>query len=379
MKNFIFPFSFLLLFACNSNSENTAQTDFSNITISLDTVMVDEGEDIINLNSFLYTSAVDHSGTYLYNWDQNNFLLEKINLDKLILEEKIPFEQEGPNGVGSFVSWISLTDDNKMLISNYQNISLFDFTGKKIKTIKFRNEKMEGDVLEDYENFNWKSILANNGNQLYGILGRHTGQRFTLGIVDFESKTIKKYPLHEYDKLVEYTVKFISSQRSEIIAVEQFIDQIENRIIFSTAVFNSLMVYDIPADSLYKVKYKTTLTKNSKSGKYRNEVESKEEFRKVYSEIKEEINFCRPIWDSKNQMFYRFSWESRPSTTLDDGSIKFNNKIYLTILDKNFQVLGENLLKEINTPPLTHFVKDGKIWLFQNINDQLAFIRLSMN
>lgn len=305
-------------------------------------------------------------------------MLEKINLDDLVLEEKIPFEQEGPNGVGSFVSWISLTDDDRIVISNYQDMSLFDFTGKKVKALKFRREEMEGDVLKDYENFNWKSILANNGKQLYGLVGNYTGKSFTLGRVDFESKIIKKHLLYEYEKLADYTLKLSTPQTAKIIAPHQFIDQVENKIILSNSVFNSLIIYDLSLDSLYKVKYESVFTKNSKTGKYRNEVESDEEFKKISSEINKEVEFSRPIWDSKNQRFYRFSWESQPSTTLADGSKKFNNKIYLTIFDKDFNVLGENLVKELNTPSLTHFVKDGKIWMFRNIDDELAFVRLSM-
>jgi len=29
--------------------------------------------------------------------------------------------------------------------------------------------------------------------------------------------------------------------------------------------------------------------------------------------------------------------------------------------------------------PNFHFVKDGKIWIFENIDDELAFVRLSID
>ena len=367
-----------LLFACGNNKENAGLPDFSNLTFTLDTVMVDPGDEIINLYNGLWVSAIHPSGSSLYNWDQKNMVLEKINLDKLILEEKIPYEKEGPNGVGPYVSWISLTDDDQIVIANFQDMGLFNFKGEKIKSLRLRGEQIEGDLLEANENFNRKSILTGDGNHLYGILGSWSGKSFTLGRMDFNSKTLKKFLLPDYDRLSDYTTIFSSSDMKEITVADQFIEQIEHRIIFSTAVFNTLMVYDLITDSLYKVDYQNTLTKNSKTGKYRNEVESKEEFRQIRSEISQEINFLRPIWDSQNKRFYRLSYESLPATSLSDGSLKYNNKIYLTILDKDFQVLAETLIEELNTPPITHFVKDGKIWIYKNLDDELAFVRLSI-
>jgi hypothetical protein len=378
MKLLYLPLFLIFLFPCNPGTERDENLHFSHLSFSIDTVMVDPGDDIINLNGHLYVSAIHPSGTYLYNWDQTNFMLEKINLDKLILEDKIPFQKEGPNGVGSFVGWISMTDDDQIVISNYQDMSLFNLDGEKIKALNLRKKNFEGDKLEDHENFNWKSILANKGNQLYGIIGNYSGKNLQLGKVDFDSNTFSKYLLPEYDKLSDYMIRLNSPNRSEIIAPPQFVNQYENKIIFSTSVFNTLMIYDISLDSLYRMKYANTLTKNSKTGKYRNEVETKEEFREISSKISKEVSFYEPLWDISTQKFYRFSNESLPTTTLADGTPKFNNKIYLTIFDKDFNLLGENLVKELNIPPFIHFVKDGKIWIFRNIDDELAFIRLSI-
>jgi hypothetical protein len=51
----------------------------------------------------------------------------------------------------------------------------------------------------------------------------------------------------------------------------------------------------------------------------------------------------------------------------------------LTILDENLQIIGESKVPELKRAPSTHFVKDGKIWIFENIDDEMAFVRLSIN
>lgn len=378
MKNFFYVPLFALIFGCGAGSENTEITNFSNLTFSLDTVMVDPGNEIINLKNGLWISFIDPSASYLYNWDQDNSLLEKINLDKLVLEEKLEYEKEGPNGVGTYVSWMSLTDDDHFVFSNFEDIGVFNQNAEKIRTYKLRGEQFEGDSLHEHESLNRRAIIANGGNDIYGILGNWTGKEYTFGKIDFHNKILKKHQLPDYEKLSDYSVMIRSAEMVMISAPEQSVDRIDNNIIISNSVFNSLMVYDLKLDSIYRVDYNTNLTKSSKTGKYRNEVESEKEFQQVMGEINAEINFKKPIWDSKNKRYYRFSYENIPrDTPLEEGQ-KPKQKVYLTILDKDFQVLGESEVKEMDNVPNTHFVKDGKIWLYHNIDDELAFVRLSI-
>ena len=378
MKKLSYLPIFALLLSCGSNADHVSKTDFSNITFAMDTVMVDAGDDIINLKNSLWMAGVNPSTTHLYNWDQDNGLLEKIDLDRLVLEKKLPFEKEGPNGVGSYVGWMYLTEEDQIVFSNFQDMGLFDFNGEKIRSYKLRGEKFEGDSLLDNENFTRKSIFSQGGNEIYGVLGNWTGNSFTLAKIDFPTKTLKKYPLPAYDKLAEYSVVLKSADMIMIIAAEQAVDKIENKVILSNSVFNSLIVYDISSDSVYTVNYPTSLTKNSKTGKYRNEVDTDAEFKKIMNEMNQEINFAKPFWDSQNQRYYRFSYETLPQETLEDGIARSKSKVYLTILDRDFQVLGETLVNELTSPPGLHFVKDGKIWIYKNIDDELAFVRLTI-
>jgi len=122
MKHLLFAFSVLLLFSCGGNTEEKNKADLSNLTFSLDTVMVNSGEDFINLKYGIWGSAISQDQKYLYNWNQETAELDKINLDQLILEGKIKFEKEGPNGVGSYISWISLLGSDQVVFANFQDI-----------------------------------------------------------------------------------------------------------------------------------------------------------------------------------------------------------------------------------------------------------------
>jgi plastocyanin len=104
MNKLLLPLILLFAIACSQeDSENTAHAlDFS---FDLDTVMVDPGDEIIYLGYGLHTSALSKDQKYLYNFNMDEHLVEVIDLDELVLKERIPFEKEGPNGTGA--SWVA--------------------------------------------------------------------------------------------------------------------------------------------------------------------------------------------------------------------------------------------------------------------------------
>lgn len=379
MKNLFYAFSVLVLFSCGGESEEKLAEDFSNITFSMDTVMVDSGEDFINLQSGLWMSVISKDNKYLYNWNEQTAELEKVNLDQLTLEDRIKFEKEGPNGVGNYVSWISLFGTDQFLFSNFEDMGLLNSQGEKLKTYKLNGEKFEGDTLQEFESFTRRGIMSDDGNVIYGILGNWTGKNFYLAKVDYQNKTLKKHELPGFEKLADYAVTLKSDQMMMISAQDQSINEVEGKLIISNSAFNTIIVYDMAKDSLYQVNYENKLTKNGKTGKYVTEVESEEDFSKVRNEINQEINFRNPIWDSKNQRYYRFSYESIPKENFIDEEEKQKSKVYLTILDKDFKVLGETFVKGLQSSPATHFVKDGKIWMYENVDDELGFVRMGID
>ena len=101
-----------------------------------------------------------------------------------------------------------------------------------------------------------------------------------------------------------------------------------------------------------------------------------------FSRYQQEINFLPPLWDEKNEVYYRFSYQEIP-TIKENGQLE----IYLSVMDKEFNLIGESLISNLNMGagkafdhrfPL-HFAKDGKIWIYENINDELAFVVLTIN
>ncbi|EON78514.1 hypothetical protein ADIS_0983 [Lunatimonas lonarensis] len=76
-----------------------------------------------------------------------------------------------------------------------------------------------------------------------------------------------------------------------------------------------------------------------------------------------------------------FSFQADKEKVVEDGhhSESVNSStIYLTVFDKNLEMLEESKIPELNKVPGTYFVKYGAIWIFENMEDELGFLRLKI-
>lgn len=380
MKNCAIIFFLVFCFSCGGNETET-KMDFSNITFKMDTVVVDSGDEIINLKYGLWSSAMTEDKGFIYLWNMDESTLDKVNINELRLEEKIKYEKEGPDGVGTYVSWMNMVDNDHILMANFQGMGLFDMKGKKIRTYKLEKEKFEGDSLEEGESFNRKSIITDGGNMIYGFLGNWMNDNLSFAKVDFEDMVIKKYELPGIEELKDYSVTLKSGQMMMISTTDKTVQRIEDKIILSNSANAPIFVFDMKKDSVYQVNYTPQLTAAAKKGGYPTEVDSEKRFKEVMAEINSEINFQPPVWDEVNKRYYRFSYETIPGEITDEPMMespeeKPISKVFLSIFDEDFNLIGESLVSQLTQIPNSVFVKDGKIWHYVNVDDELGFVRM---
>lgn len=379
MKNYsILLFSFLW-FACGGN-ETEIKTDFSNITFKMDTVVVDPGEEIINLKNGLWQSAFTEDKTFLFLWNQDETTLDKINLDDLELEDKIKFEKEGPDGVGSYVSWMSLLDKERILIADFQGMGLFDMNGKKLRSYKMAQENFVDESLKEGESFIRKSIITDEGDIIYGLLGNWMDDKLSFAKVNFKEMSLKRMELPGAEKLPDYSVMLKGDNMITVSVSDKILQKVGNRIIISNSAYNTLFVVELDKDSVYQVNYTPQLTAAAKKGGYPKEVESEKRFKEITADIASEINFQAPVWDEVNKRFYRFSYETTAAEiTNGPTEQKSNSKVFLSVFDESFNLIGESLISQMTQFPNSVFVKDDKIWHYLNVDDELGFVRMAFD
>lgn len=379
MKNLLFVISMLFLFSCE-NTVKEVTADYSKITLTMDTVVVDPGDEIINLKGDLWTSTMSEDNKFLYLWNNGETTLDKINLEELRLEKKIQFESEGPNGVGRYVGWMSFLNENEVLFSGLGPLMFFDMEGKKTREYLIAEETnfQEGDY------FGRNPILLKNGEVIYGYLGNWINNTMNFVKADFKEKNHTIIELPGISKLPDYRVVLESEEMGSMALPEKFLKKVGDRIIISGSAYSTLYVFDLKNDSIHQVEYNPKLTPKQKKGGYPEKVESVDRFKEVMEEIDIEINFQAPVWDEKNRKFYRFSFETLP-TEIKEGPVFISadqrpiSKVFLSVFDENFNLLGETLLDGLKQVPNSVFVRNGQIWSYVNVDDELGFVRMTIN
>lgn len=368
---------YILIFGISILSCKGEKTSSERISINLnykiDTVVVDPREEIINLKWGLRASAIQDSKGHLFILDKDEGVVDKINLDELVLVEKISYEKEGPNGIGNVTSWIRLLEDDKILIGSPEFLSLFDLEGKVIRRYTEKMEEFIGDDVRGLEYVSGKPVITDE-ETVYKLSQDFKDMSIKFIKLDYKKRTSKIYDMPGLDELPIYTILYMTEQSFNVASSREEINQYGNKIVFSSDAFSDLYVLDIEKDSLYSVSYTPHLTQASKKGGYPENVGSKSEFQELYTKIDEEVSFMSPVWDADNNLYYRFSYETFEYESQSEDESKTYSKVYLTIFDDEFNVLGESLVKELKNPPASLFVKNGNIWTYANINDELGFI-----
>ncbi|WP_186756862.1 DUF4221 family protein [Echinicola salinicaeni] len=369
MKYFLY-FIISLTISCNGKTENADKGYFSNVELSLDTVRIDPGDEVIFLKYGLTSSGISTDSKYLYNFNEYDLTLEKINLEELRLEDKFLFEREGPNGIGPGMAIMKVLNEHQISLTGMYHSSLFSLNGRKLMTVYYENFSLAnwhsgGDLLKGD-----KVIMDPSAKRIYGLIQDYDGKNFKLGILYLDKYETSRLNLKSFERASDYRFRYYLGKGSIINEAPRMgIEKFGTKVILSNETTCDLMWYDTEMDSLFIKSYSSQLTANKKEKIYKLEHATPEEFEIERAKYREEINFMHPFYDSENKIYYRFSYQLKKGKT----------EVYLTAYDNDLNMIGETFVPQLNKKPAKHFVKDSKIWIYENIDDEMVFVRLGIN
>lgn len=370
----------MLLFcfwACAEKGSEEGAGKYLNLTFTMDTVLVDSRDEILMAATSPYSHAVSKDLKTLYYWDFQGSQIEVIDLEKMVFVEKIPVEKEGPNGVGQngYLMFL-LGNGNRAFLGWDNRIAITDTEGNIIKRIKL-DEPWMTEGMEDLGTLSFIGF-SDDGSQIYCTFSNYKKLQAKVLELDIEQEKRRLIEVPEFEKMDKFRVSWTSDDGSSrsmthpSLSISPWNDQ----YLFTTNVLNSIYRFDSREEEAILIRYENTLTPNEKTGTYKNEVASQSEIQEVSAKIREEVNFLRPIWDEKNQVFYRFSYYALPR--IADETVK--SRTFLSILNADFELIGEKEVTDLGlTVSHAQFVKDGQIYFYLNMEDELAYIRLTIN
>ena len=376
MKKWLLGISCSIMIACGDNEKKESINPYADFNISMDTIMVDSGNEILMAASNSYSHAITADLSRLYNWDPKSSKIETVDLDELVLLEKTNFEKEGPNGVGQNAYVLKIFEKDKLAFIGWDDrIAITDLKGEVIQRIKLDEPWMiEG--LEEKGSLSFIDF-SDDGKEIYCGLSNFEKLNSDILKLNLINQTRKVIELPEFEKRERFRVSWVSEDGMGKSMSYPGLNMVrwKGQMLFWTNVLNSIYRYNPQQDSLFLHRYNNILTANEKTGTYKNDVSTQQEIQQVSAQMREEVNFTKVIWDEKNQVFYRFTYFTLPKVA--DEELKY--RTFISVLNPDFELIGEKEITDLGiNMPNVQFVKDGKIYLFLNLDDELAYVRLTI-
>lgn len=381
MKHLFFIMLCGLGFACGGNDRGEYGGQVR-MEFSLDTVVIDPGDEILFLNSGLHHSQLSRDRKLLFNFNSSEFSIEVINLDELAFEHKILFDKEGPEGIGGSLEYFLLVGNDQFLLSSHQKDNLFSMEGKKIEQFSFVDIGSEGEGINDSDLH--PTAHPDNSKIFYGLV-YHWREKYTeLAKFDREENRVKKFNIPRFEKSRKFEIDFNDGELMFELGTSKYISFAAGRLIIGASVSNELYVLDPRTDSISQIAYESQLIPKEKSGNFPREVGDLNEMKDIFKKINEDITYNRIIWDDERELFYRFSHMNEFNSGEENSEARMfpsvtSSKVFLTVFDKNLSVIAETPVPGYNKRPEYHFAKDGLIWIFENTGDEMGFVRMRVD
>ena len=356
-----------VIFACggNSSEKETNPGFLENFSYSIDTVMIDAGEDFIFLQS-LHISSLSPDGKLLYTYNYKDAQLEVIDLEKLQLKEKIKLEREGPLGVGTPNS-LFISENGEFFFSGFTGLHRLDSSFQQMKQYGLRKQKF--DSLEEDEALDFDISVSKDGKWAFAAYGKDgMGEaKKGLAVISLEDMSLRKIPASIWETQKPYIRTLIENGEMRMQTIEKvYLNQQQKKIILSSGNINEIYLIDLATDSVHTVQYHSQLTRNAKAVPEKPIANSNEEMRDMFQQANKEVEFRQMYYDDQSRKYFRFSRDV--SKTIGDSIVY---KTVMTLFDQNFQQIHE---EEV---PLDlfglKFFKEGKLWSSVNLDDELGF------
>lgn len=169
---------------------------------------------------------------------------------------------------------------------------------------------------------------------------------------------------------LKYNLSFRTDNMVQYYGESITVNLIEDQVLITNSANNKIYNYNIEQDSLYLIDYNFTLTPNEKDKPIIQKVTSEQAFKSEQEKAQMQIYFGNLLHDRENKRFFRFGRIWGPQ--VEEGQTR-KGEFFIFVFDQELKLIGEAKLEGIKDIPYSAFFKDGKLWNYVNVDDELGF------
>ncbi|WP_026956028.1 DUF4221 family protein [Algoriphagus vanfongensis] len=368
-----FALIFLLLSCSGKEQSESSKSEnvLENLTYSVDTVMVDAGDEVINLRHGARFSAVSLDAQRYYYYDYNKIAINEIDLQTLEVTDIYQFSKEGPNSIGFNLPNIQPLRNSRFFFASSANVGIYSNSGEKEKSLKFNFKEIDGLDIDEGGLITNQAKISHDGKLMFALSSPyHTPTDVRVIIVEPEIKKGKTISLPNFIPTLKFKVHLKEEKRVMGVREGVQLNILNNVILITSSSTSDTYIYDYQIDSLRLIEFPHQLVSLKKSGEIKNEVGDENEFYAEWAKFKYQISFDKFLWDEERQQYFRFGYQLIPH---EDRELEKKSEVFLFAYDKNLNLIGETQLDEIEYRFESPFFKDGKLWSYVNVEDELGF------
>jgi hypothetical protein len=376
MKRLLTIFVLALLTACGGKeSDSTDQKNIlENLTFSVDTVVIDSGDDIFVIPYGLGGIGFTQNKARLWYFENDPLQLVQVDLNELKLIGKTEFQKEGPNGIGPYISDFQIGPTNELAIQSYISYAKFNTSGELTENLKVIPEGIDSELANDYQKLYQRAFYDFEKKRIYTQPYKEGTADKQLFIIDPQSKKVKAVPIPKMKSVSDFSRTHVEESDGNgmiyFFAAFDYIEKENGQLLISAAPMSGFYRMDPKTDSVEFVDIQHLTVPNKWNITLMEAYNDASAFEEDERKVNEQLNYMAIKWDETREMYLRLGKKTYLAENRADPS---TYEIYLFAYDKDFKVLGETKIEGLEEVPSSYFWKDGKLWSYVNVEDELGF------
>tara|TARA_R110002020_G_scaffold353796_1_gene566633 strand:+ start:287 stop:1531 length:1245 start_codon:yes stop_codon:yes gene_type:complete len=351
--------------------ELSSKNLLEHFSFTIDTLLVNSKNTIIYLPRGIDKSDLSRDKKNLYALNSKTNLVYQFDLDRLELVKSYQYEREGPNSVPPDIWKFQLLNDSKLGFSYYNITGVYNLQTQKLSSYQF-SENDFSSLIEDATMPKYEQLqLSLDGKQILFLHKNIKEEKVFLGIINPENGKESLMELVEFGFLTQLYYSHsegINHNVANSAALEMKIEN--NKAIITSRGTSKVYLYNLSSGSLTFKEPHHQLAPNDQIPPFPNEVSSVQEIMDASMGTIFQIAYNDLAFDDEREIYFRFG-----SIMEETENFNSNTKmeVYLFAYDQNFNLLGEKKIESLTKVPKSYFFKDGKLWSYVNVEDELGF------